>query len=72
MDWNALLEMNGYGSYVWPAYGVTLVVLVAVLVQSIRSLRRRRAALDALLPGDRRARRAAAAGASARPLDARR
>jgi heme exporter protein D len=57
IDWMALLTMNGYGRFVWPAYAVTLVVLVGVLVQSVRALRRRQAALDVLLPGDRRARR---------------
>jgi heme exporter protein D len=59
LDWHALLVLNGYGRYVWPAYGVTAVVLLAVAVQSVRSLRRRRAALEALLPTDRRARRKA-------------
>jgi heme exporter protein D len=69
MDWDALIAMGGYGGYVWPAYGVALVVLLAVLVQSVHALRRRRAALEALQPDDRRRRRAAAES-PARPTDA--
>jgi len=60
MDWDAFLAMNGYGGFVWPAYGVAVVVLIVLLVQSLVGLRRRRAALDALLPpGERRSRRRA-------------
>jgi heme exporter protein D len=72
VDWHALLVLNGYGRFVWPAYGVTLVVLLAVVVQSVRSLRRRQAALAALQPSDRRARRKAAEphGGARRPAPA--
>ncbi|MBX6321861.1 MAG: heme exporter protein CcmD [Rhodospirillaceae bacterium] len=67
VDWHALLVLNGYGRYVWPAYGVALVVLVAVTVQSLRTLRRRRAALEALLPTEGRARRRTPPPAAERP-----
>jgi heme exporter protein D len=66
-DWHALLVLNGDGRFVWPAYGVTLIVLVALTVQSVRSLRRRRAALEALLPSERRGRR----GAERKPAEPR-
>lgn len=44
----SFLDMGGYGGFVWPAYGVTAVVLVGLLVASLRALRKRQAALDAL------------------------
>jgi heme exporter protein D len=44
----SFLEMGGYGGFVWPAYGVTAIVLVGLLVASLRALRKRQAALDAL------------------------
>ena len=42
------LDMGGYAATVWPAYGVTLVVLGGLLVVSLRSLSRRKAQLAAL------------------------
>jgi heme exporter protein D len=38
--------MGGYAAYVWPAYGFAAVVLIALLVQSWRSTRRRDAELE--------------------------
>ncbi len=35
----AYFEMGGYGVYVWPAFAVTAVVLVGLLLASLRSLR---------------------------------
>ena len=35
------LSMGGYAAFVWPAYAVVVVVLVAVYVASARSLRAR-------------------------------
>ena len=29
MDWHAFLAMGGYAVYVWPAYGLTLAILIA-------------------------------------------
>jgi len=55
--------MGGYAAYVWPAYGVTVVVLVGMLVATLRNLRAREAmvrALEAARP-TRAARRAQAA-----------
>ena len=33
------LAMGGHGAYIWPAYGITTIVLLAVLVVSIRHMR---------------------------------
>ncbi|MFQ5971003.1 MAG: heme exporter protein CcmD [Alphaproteobacteria bacterium] len=53
----AFLEMGGYAPFVWPALGLTAVVLVGMLVGSIHSLRTGEAALMEL----------ERAGGSARP-----
>lgn len=38
-QFEALLHLGGYGAYVWPAYGVTALVLIGVLWQTLTSLR---------------------------------
>ncbi|MEX0815723.1 MAG: heme exporter protein CcmD [Dongiaceae bacterium] len=43
------LAMGGYAAFVWPAFAVAAAVLVGLLVVSLRTLRRREAALAALL-----------------------
>ena len=42
------LEMGGYAAFVWPAYGITVLVLVLLLVDSLGRLRRRQAELARL------------------------
>ncbi len=42
------LAMDGYGGYVWPAYAVATIVLIALLTVSLRFLRQRQADLAAL------------------------
>ena len=37
--------MGGYGGYVWPAYGVTLAVMLGLLWQSLRARRKALATL---------------------------
>ncbi len=37
--------MGGYASFVWPAFALSTVVMVALLVSSLRSLRRSEDAL---------------------------
>ncbi|MBD9356422.1 heme exporter protein CcmD [Methylomonas albis] len=32
MSWESFLYMGGYALYVWPAYGVTALVLVGTLI----------------------------------------
>ena len=44
----SFLAMGGYAAYVWPAYGIAVVVLAALVVTSLRSLRAREAELRAL------------------------
>ncbi len=50
------LSMGGYAAFVWPAFGVAVVVLVGLLITSLRTLRANQAALAALRAagGDRR------------------
>jgi heme exporter protein D len=51
MNMNSLssfLDMGGYAGFVWPSYGITVVVLVVLLVASLRSLSAREAALAEL------------------------
>lgn len=33
-------SMNGYGIYIWPAYGVTFAVLAGLLIGTLCSVRR--------------------------------
>ena len=35
-SFQALLTMNGHGIYVWPAYLITIMVIIAVLVAPVR------------------------------------
>lgn len=45
---SSFFEMGGYAGYVWPAYGVALIVMVGLLVASLRSVRAREAQLKVL------------------------
>jgi heme exporter protein D len=48
------IEMGGYARFVWPSFGLTLVVLVGLLVVSRRALKAAEAELAALqsaIPG---------------------
>jgi heme exporter protein D len=49
--------MGGYARFVWPAYGVCLVVLAGLLVQSLRTYRARQRELERLQPARPRRRR---------------
>ena len=51
-----MLHMGGYGGYIWPAYGISIVVLLAVLLASVAAARTNEAELDVLQQA-RRARR---------------
>ena len=42
------LSMGGYAQFVWPAFGVAAVVMIALLVQSRRALRDSESTLQAL------------------------
>jgi len=45
---NDFFSMGGYAAYVWPAYGIAAIVLVALLVTTLRGLRRNEALLKTL------------------------
>jgi heme exporter protein D len=49
------LAMGGYAVFVWPAYGLTAIVMAGLLALSLRRYRRAQRALD-LLQRDRPAR----------------
>ncbi len=51
------LSMGGYAQFVWPAFAVTAIVLVALLVLSRRALRVNESTLEALQNERRGARR---------------
>ncbi|MFP6733395.1 MAG: heme exporter protein CcmD [Rhodospirillales bacterium] len=55
MDLNAFLDMGGYGAFVWPSYGLSALVLIAVLWQSHARLKRSGAELENLRERDREA-----------------
>ena len=40
--------MGGYAAYVWPAYGVAALVLIALAIFAVRGYRARQALLTAL------------------------
>jgi heme exporter protein D len=42
------LDMGGYAAYVWPALGLTAIVLAVLLIASMKSARRREAELAQL------------------------
>jgi heme exporter protein CcmD len=44
------LQMGGYGLYVWPAYGLSFLVMLTLLLGGARALRRRRLELQRLKP----------------------
>ena len=41
-----MLHMGGYGGYVWPAYGISAVVLALVLLASVLAARKNEAELE--------------------------
>ena len=40
-SWDEFLTMGGYAVYVWPAYGIALLVLLGNAILPLRRLRRR-------------------------------
>ena len=44
----SFFEMGGYAAYVWPAFGIAAVVMIALLVLSLQRLRSREAELRRL------------------------
>lgn len=40
-SFSSFLEMGSYGSYVWPSYGLSALVMAALVVTTLRRLRER-------------------------------
>ncbi|HUC62949.1 MAG TPA: heme exporter protein CcmD [Alphaproteobacteria bacterium] len=51
---STFLDMGGRAAFVWPAYGITALVLIGLLVQSVRTMRARERELGASERGGRR------------------
>ncbi len=45
---NTFFDMGGYGSYVWPAWVLAIIVLAALTVVSLRTMRARERELSKL------------------------
>ena len=45
---SSFLEMGGYGGFVWPAFGLTAAILLALLADSLRRLKAAQGALARL------------------------
>lgn len=58
---DSFVHMGGYAGFVWPAFGLTLLVLGGLLVASVRSLKARQSDLAALRAGTSQRRRREAA-----------
>jgi len=48
---SSFLNMGGYAGFVWPSFGISVLVLVVLLVASLRSLSAREATLAQLQQG---------------------
>ena len=59
------LTMGGYAAFVWPAFGITVMVMAGLLVASLRGLRQERRTLE--LMENARPRRLGRAGTTAIP-----
>ena len=53
----AFLDMGGRAAFVWPAYGLTALVLIGLLLVSLKAMRARDRELERLKGGARRGRR---------------
>ena len=42
------LEMGGYAAYIWPCYGISLILMVGILISSIRARANNKAILNGL------------------------
>jgi heme exporter protein D len=63
---SSLVHLDGYGAYVWPAYGVAALVLIGLLWWTMRGLRANERLLARLQTGAPE-RRAATAAVPPRP-----
>ncbi|MFQ5466765.1 MAG: heme exporter protein CcmD [Kiloniellaceae bacterium] len=47
-QFRAFMEMGGYGAFVWPAFGLTAVIMIGLLATTVRRLRATERALARL------------------------
>lgn len=60
----AFFDMGGYAAFVWPSLGLTLVIMLGLVVQTVSQLRQRQRRLAELeAEGAQRARRRSVAAA---------
>ncbi len=52
MGMNDFFMMGGYAAFVWPAVGLSALVMAALYIQSYRCLRAREAELESLQRGN--------------------
>jgi len=52
MGMNDFFMMGGYAAFVWPAVGLSALVMAALYIQSYRRLRAREAELESLQRGN--------------------
>lgn len=45
---SAYFDMDGYGGFIWPSYGVAAIILIGLLIYTLRKARAEKAALDKL------------------------
>lgn len=48
----AFFDMGGYAGFVWPAYGIVVIVMAGLAIQSVMDLARQRRLLAALEAGE--------------------
>jgi heme exporter protein D len=57
-NFSTFLSMGGYGTYVWPAYGLTALAFAGVVVWTLVTLKARRREEEALSTAGRQRRKA--------------
>jgi heme exporter protein D len=53
-EWQTFFDMGGYAAFVWPAYGLSAVALIALAVFSWREMRRSERLVDLSEAADKR------------------
>ena len=48
MAWDTFFDMGGYAAFVWPAFGLSTLVLIVMLVVSLRYLKTQTGLLEDL------------------------
>ena len=46
MNWQTFFDMGGYAAFVWPAYALSLIALIALALVSWRDMRRSEKLVD--------------------------